>query len=165
MKMSTLEDLFIEELKDLYDGEKQITRALPKMEKAASSTQLTEAFHRHLQQTQEHLMRLERVFSDLGKAPGHKTCEGIAGIVAEGSAFIENDADPAVKDAALIAAAQRMEHYEMAGYGCVRAWAELLGHNRAAMVLQQTLDDEKAGDKKLTEIARNVNMEAGAGPH
>jgi len=165
MKMSTLEELLIEELKDLYDGEKQMTRALPKMEKAASSAELTDVFHRHLQQTQEHLSRLDQVFNDLGMAPGNRKCEGIAGIVAEGSAFIAKEAEPAVKDAALIATAQRLEHYEMAGYGCVRAWAELLGHKQAAMILQQTLDDEKATDKKLTEIARSVNMEAGAGPH
>jgi ferritin-like metal-binding protein YciE len=162
MKLTTLESLLVEELKDLYDGEKQITKALPRMAKAATSRELTTAFERHLDQTKEHVARLERVFDELGKSPGRKKCEGIAGLVEEGKEILKNSvgADPAVRDAALIAAAQRIEHYEMAGYGTVRAWAEQLGLNSAARILQQTLDDEKATDKRLSEIANVVNVEA-----
>ncbi len=162
MKLNTLESLFVEELKDLYDGEKQITKALPRMAKAATSRELTTAFERHLDQTKEHVARLERVFDELGKSPGRKKCEGIAGLVEEGNEILKNSvgADPAVRDAALIAAAQRIEHYEMAGYGTVRTWAEQLGLSSAARILQQTLDDEKATDKRLSEIANVVNLEA-----
>ena len=162
MRLTTLENLLVEELKDLYDGEKQITKALPRMAKAASSRELTTAFERHLDQTKEHVERLERVFDELGKSPGRKKCEGIAGLVEEGKEVMKNSigADPSVRDAALIAAAQRIEHYEMAGYGTVRTWAEQLGMNSVARLLQQTLDDEKNADKKLSEIANTVNVEA-----
>ncbi len=162
MKLTTLENLFVEELKDLYDGEKQITKALPRMAKAASSRELTTAFERHLEQTKEHVERLERVFDELGKSPGRKKCEGIAGLVEEGKEVMKNSvgADPAVRDAALIASAQRIEHYEMAGYGTVRTWAEQLGLSAAARLLQQTLDEEKTADKKLSEIANTVNADA-----
>jgi ferritin-like metal-binding protein YciE len=162
MKLTTLENLLVEELKDLYDGEKQITKALPRMAKAASSSELTTAFERHLDQTKGHVERLERVFDELGKSPGRKKCEGIAGLVEEGKEVMKNSigADPAVRDAALIAAAQRIEHYEMAGYGTVRTWAEQLGMNSVARLLQQTLEEEKNADKKLSEIANTVNVEA-----
>lgn len=160
MKLTTLECLFYEELKDLYDGEKQIARALQKMITAASSPQLTEAFNDHLEQTREHAARLARVLNALGKTPGWRKCEGIAGLMEEGDKIMKQDADPAVRDAALIAAAQRVEHYEMAGYGCVRTWAAQLGYRDAANILQRTLDEEKQADRKLTEIARVVNVDA-----
>jgi ferritin-like metal-binding protein YciE len=158
MKLNSLQDLYIEELRDLYSAENQITKALPKMAKAASSPKLKTAFEEHLEQTKGHVERLETIFKKLGKSPTGKTCAAMKGLVEEGSELIDekDDADPAVLDAGLIAAAQRVEHYEMAGYGSVRTFAQLLGENEAADLLQQTLDEEGETDKKLTSLAENV---------
>lgn len=160
MSGNTLEDLFIEELHDIYDAEKRITKALPKMAKAATSEELAAAFEDHLAETEEQITRLEQVFESIGIKPGRKKCEAMEGLLEEGKEMIESDREGAVKDAGLISAAQKVEHYEMAGYGCVRTWATLLELSEAADLLQQTLDEEGAADEKLTEIAQSLNLEA-----
>jgi ferritin-like metal-binding protein YciE len=161
MKLESLHDLFVDELKDLYNAENQLVKALPKMAKAASSDELRSAFQEHLEQTKEHVNRLEKVFKELNCNPKGKKCRAMEGLIEEGSERLDGDADGAVKDAALIAAAQRVEHYEIAGYGCVRTYAEQLGHSEAANLLQQTLDEEGATDKKLTQLAEGIiNQEA-----
>lgn len=160
-KLSSLDDLLIEELKDLYDAEHQLTKALPKMAKAANSTQLQNAFNSHLAETEGHIRRLEEVFESLGKKATRKTCKAMKGLVEEGEEVIEENAEPEVKDAALIASAQRVEHYEIAGYGTVRTFAQQLGHTVAAKLLQQTLDEEAKANEKLTKIAESsVNKQA-----
>jgi len=161
MKLETIRDLYVEELKDLYDAENQITKALPKMAKAASATELKSAFEQHLKQTEGQVTRLERIFQKLEESPGGKKCKGVAGLLAEGEELIKEDAEPEVRDAGLIAAAQKVEHYEMAGYGTVRAYAQLLGEKEAAQLLQQTLDEEGETDKKLTALAESkINKRA-----
>lgn len=161
MKLDSLQKLYIEELRDLYNAEQQITKALPKMAKAASSPDLKQAFEDHQKQTEEHVHRLERIFEKLGESPKGKTCRGMEGIIREGEEMIQENADPSVRDAALISAAQRVEHYEMAGYGTVRNYAKLLDHKDAAKLLQKTLDEEGATDKKLTKLAESgINVEA-----
>ena len=161
MKMTTLHDLFVQELRDLYSAENQIIKALPKMAKAASSDELRRGFEEHLEQTKEHVERLEQIFEKLGVRASGKKCKAIEGLIEEGKELMEMDAEPAVLDAGLISAAQKVEHYEMAGYGCVRTWAQQLEDHDAANLLQQTLDEEGETDKKLTELAeRMVNMEA-----
>ncbi|HEU5015939.1 MAG TPA: ferritin-like domain-containing protein [Roseiflexaceae bacterium] len=155
-KLNTLEDLFIEELQDLYDAEHQITKALPKMAKAAASSELQQAFEMHLQQTEQQIKRLEQVFDSIGQKAKGKTCEAMKGIIKEGSELMSERAAAEVMDAGLIASAQRVEHYEMAGYGSVRTWAQQLGHSQAAKLLQQTLDEEGQTDKKLTQIAESM---------
>jgi len=161
MKLKTLHDLYVEELKDLYSAEHQILKALPKMATAASDAQLAQAFTDHLAQTEEQVARLEEIFSKLVVSPRGKTCKAMKGLLEEGKDILDEDADPAVKDAALIAAAQRVEHYEMAGYGCVRTFARLLGEDEAADLLQETLDEEGAADEALTTLAEAViNAEA-----
>ena len=160
-KMTTLEDLYIDMLKDLYSAEKQLVKALPKMAKNSQNAQLQKAFQEHLKQTEGHVERIERIFTELGGSPRGKKCMGMEGLVAEGNELLQEDAEPDVLDAGLIAAAQKVEHYEIASYGTVRTWAERLGYNNAAKLLQQTLDEEGAANKKLTEIAETfVNMEA-----
>jgi ferritin-like metal-binding protein YciE len=162
--LNDLQDLLVDQLKDLYNAESQLTKALPKMAKAASNPQLKQAFEKHLSQTQEHVSRLERVFEALGEKAKGKTCHAMKGLIEEGSEVISEDATDAVKDAALIAAAQRVEHYEIAGYGTVRTYAESLGHKEAASLLQQTLDEEGETDKLLTQIAEShVNQMAEVG--
>jgi ferritin-like metal-binding protein YciE len=156
MKLESLEDLFVDELKDLYNAENQLIKALPKMAKAASSDELRSAFQEHLEQTKEHVNRLEKVFKELNCSPKGKKCRAMEGLIEEGSERLDDDSDGAVKDAALIAAAQRVEHYEIAGYGCVRTYAEQLGHTEAANLLQQTLEEEGAADKKLTHLAEGI---------
>jgi ferritin-like metal-binding protein YciE len=156
MKLESLEDLFVDELKDLYSAENQLIKALPKMAKAASSDELRSAFQEHLEQTKEHVNRLEKVFKELNCSPKGKKCRAMEGLIEEGSERLDGDSDGAVKDAALIAAAQRVEHYEIAGYGCVRTYAEQLGHTEAASLLQQTLEEEGAADKKLTHLAEGI---------
>jgi ferritin-like metal-binding protein YciE len=156
MKLRTLHDLYVEELKDLYSAEHQLLKALPKMAKAATAPQLSKAFTGHLTQTKSHIERLERIFKKLEVSPKGKTCKAMQGLLEEGAAVIAEDADPTVMDAALIAAAQRVEHYEMAGYGCVRTFARLLGYQQAAGLLQRTLNEEGAVDKKLTKLAESV---------
>jgi ferritin-like metal-binding protein YciE len=160
-KLETLKDLFIEELRDLYSAEKQIVKALPKMKKAAHADELKAAFEEHLEQTKGHVARLEQIFETLGEKPTGKTCKAMEGLVEEGSEMIHEKAEPAVKDAGLIAAAQRVEHYEMAGYGSARTFAEHLKMNDAAKLLQETLDEEEATDEKLTTLAEtNINLQA-----
>jgi len=162
----TLHDAFLEELRDAYDGEKQLTKALPKLAKAATSRELRTAFESHLEETQNHVERLEQVFESLDEKARGKRCEGIAGIIEEGKAIMEEDFDEATMDACLIAAGQRAEHYEMAAYGTLVAWARGMGHEEAADLLQETLDEEKAADEKLTSIAESgVNQEAADAAH
>jgi ferritin-like metal-binding protein YciE len=161
MKLKTLHDLYVDELKDLYNAEHQILKALPKMAAAASNADLAKAFTDHLAQTKGHVDRLDKIFKKLDVSPKGKTCKAMEGLLEEGKEVLDEDADPCVKDAALIAAAQRVEHYEMAGYGCVRTFARLLGEKQAADLLQETLDEEGAADKKLTKLAETViNVEA-----
>ena len=161
MEFNSLEDLFVEQLEDLYDAEKRLTEALPKMADAAKAADLKRAFQSHLRETEQQVTRLETIFQQLGKEPEGKTCEAMKGLISEGSEMIKAKGDPSVKDAALIAAAQRVEHYEMASYGTARTFAQQLGHAEAARLLQTTLMEEGNADKKLTEIAeKNVNLEA-----
>ena len=163
MKLETLRDLFVDELKDLYSAEQQLLKALPKMAKAATAKELKTAFESHLKETMGQVERLDQVFEGLDVRPTGKTCKAMKGLVAEGAELMKEDADPDVMDAGLIAAAQRVEHYEMAGYGCVRTYAALLGETKAAKLLQQTLDEEGAADKKLTQIAEKINVDAEEG--
>ncbi len=161
MKLKTLQDLYVDQLKDLYNAEGQLLKALPKMAKAATEPKLSKAFTAHLEETKVHIDRLTTIFTELEINPKGKTCKAMAGLLEEGSEAISEEADPSVRDAALIAAAQRVEHYEMAGYGCVRTYARLLGHDEAADLLQATLDEEGSADKKLTKLAESViNAEA-----
>ena len=153
--METLKDLYVEELKDLYSAENQILKALPKMVKAATSPELKSGFEEHLNQTREHVTRLEQIFESLGKSPRGKHCKGMEGVLSEGSELMSEDAEPEVLDAGLIAAAQHVEHYEMAGYGVVRTYAKLLGETEAAKLLQTTLSEEELTDRKLTKLAES----------
>lgn len=157
-KITTLHELWIDQLRDLYSAESQLVDALPKLAEAATAPALKKGFQVHLAETREHVRRLERIFREFKTSPEGKTCAAMKGLVKEGSETIHEDASPEVKDAALIAAAQRVEHYEMAGYGTVRTYAQLMGHRAAAAVLQQTLDEEGATDKKLTAAAKKINI-------
>jgi ferritin-like metal-binding protein YciE len=162
----TLHDAFLEELRDSYDSEKQLIKALPKLAKAATSSELRAAFEAHLEETRGHVERLEQVFASLDEKVRGKHCEGIAGIIEEGKSIMDEDFDEAAMDAALIAAAQRAEHYEMAAYGTLVAWARGMGHSEAAKLLQKTLEEEKAADEKLTAIAEGgINQEAADAAH
>ena len=164
MKMKTLEDLLVHELKDLYSAEKQLLKALPKMAKAATHDELRTAFQNHLAETEEHVSRLDKLFSELGINGRTPKCKAMEGLIEEGKSVLEDAMEDDVRDAALIAAAQRVEHYEIAGYGCARTFAEQLGHHDAAAVLQQTLDEESAANELLTSIATSgINQEAMAG--
>jgi ferritin-like metal-binding protein YciE len=154
--LNSFDDLFVEQLEDLYDAEQRLTKALPKMAQAARSTALKSAFQEHLRQTENQVSRLEQVFRIMGKSARTKTCEAMKGLVAEGEEVISAGGDPDVKDAALIAAAQRVEHYEIAGYGTARTFAQRLGRQDAARLLQETLDEEAATDKKLTSLAEQA---------
>ena len=160
-EFNSLEDLFVEQLEDLYDAEQRITDALPKMADAATSLELKQAFQNHLTETENQVLRLEQIFTHLGKEPTRETCAAMKGLLSEGEDMIKAKGDPYVKDAALIAAAQRVEHYEMAGYGTARTFAEQLGHSEAARLLQATLDEEGNANKTLTAIAeQGVNQAA-----
>ncbi|HTW94804.1 MAG TPA: ferritin-like domain-containing protein [Tepidisphaeraceae bacterium] len=162
-EFNNLNDLFVQQLEDLYDAEKRLTDALPKMAQAATSPQLRQAFESHLAETRGHVNRLETVFSRLGKTPERETCAAMKGLIKEGEDMINAKGDPAVRDAGLIAAGQRVEHYEMAGYGTVRTFAQQLGLSDVANILQQTLNEEGQADHKLTEIAKSaVNWRAPA---
>jgi ferritin-like metal-binding protein YciE len=162
MKMKTLTDLYVHELKDLYSAEKQLLKALPKMAKAATNDQLREALESHLEETETHADRLEKLLEEMDAASTRvPKCPAMEGLVEEGKKALEEDMTDDVRDAAIICAAQRVEHYEIAGYGCARTFAQILGFEEAAQLLQQTLDEEKAADEKLTEIAmESVNAEA-----
>lgn len=161
MELSTLKDLYIHELKDLYSAEKQIIQALPKLAKAASNPDLVAGFKKHLEETKEHAVRLEKILKSHDQTTRGPKCKGMEGVVAEGAEMIEEEADDEVRDAGLIAAAQRVEHYEMAGYGTARTYAELLGDTAGAKLLQTTLDEEGATDKKLSKLATSaINIAA-----
>jgi len=162
MKLQSLHDLYVEELKDLYSAENQLLKALPKMAKAATAEPLREAFEEHLEVTKQQVERLEKIFEALGKTPKGKKCVAMEGLIEEGSEMIQKkDIEPEVLDAALIAAAQKVEHYEMAGYGTVRTYAKLLGEDEAAELLQETLNEEGEADEKLTSLAESqINLDA-----
>jgi len=160
-KVRTLEDLYVDLLKDLYSAEKQLTKALPKMAKNAQSSDLQKAFENHLKQTENQVERLERIFSDMEGSPRGKKCVGMEGLIEEGNEVMKEAAEPEAADAGMIAAAQKVEHYEIAGYGTARAWARHLGYNDAARLLDQTLEEESMANELLTRIAEShVNMEA-----
>jgi ferritin-like metal-binding protein YciE len=164
MDMSTLQDLYIDELRDLLHAENQILKALPKMAKQASSPELQKAFEDHLQETEGHVERLNKIFEMMGEKPRTKKCKGMEGIIEEGKEIMSEAENDEIMDAGLIAAAQRVEHYEMAAYGTVRTYAKLLGDDKAAKLLQQTLDEEGNADKKLTALAESgINLEAAQG--
>lgn len=161
MEMKTLRDLYVDELKDLYSAEKQLIKALPKMAKATNDAQLEKAFTTHLRQTERQAQRLEEIFNELGESPRGKKCVGMEGLIEEGQELIKERPDPDVLDAGLISKAQHVEHYEIAGYGTVRTYARLLGFERQAQLLQETLDEEGETDKLLTQLAESsVNIEA-----
>jgi ferritin-like metal-binding protein YciE len=163
MEMQTLRDLYLDELKDLWSAEKMLVKALPKMAKAAKDPELSKAFTTHLRQTEQQVQRLEQIFKELGESPRGKKCIGMEGLIEEGQELVNEDPEPEVLDAGLIAKAQHVEHYEIAGYGTVRTYARLLGSERQAQLLQQTLDEEGETDKLLTQLAeRSINLEAAA---
>src|SRR4029079_4700975 len=165
-EMGTLHEAFVDELRDTYDAEKQLTKALPKMAKAANSPELREAIESHLEETRHQVERLEQVFESIDEKPRGKHCDGIAGIIQEAQAVMKEDFDEPTADACLIASAQRAEHYEMAAYGTLVAWARAMGHDEAADLLQETLDKEKAADEKLNTLAEGgINEEAAEGAH
>jgi len=162
----TLHDAFIDELRDTYDAERQLTKALAKLAKTATNPALREAFESHLEETQGHIARLEEVFESLDEKVRGKHCDGVAGIIEEGKSIMEEDFDDTTMDACLIAAGQRAEHYEMAAYGTLIAWAQAMGHKDAVKLLNQTLEEEKAADKKLTALAEGgINREAADAAH
>ncbi|MFZ0321510.1 MAG: ferritin-like domain-containing protein [Candidatus Sulfotelmatobacter sp.] len=163
MSKNSLKELYVEELKDLLSAENQLTKALPKMAKAASSDELRQGFEEHLQQTQGHVERLQQIFEMLGEKGSGKKCLGMEGLVKEGAEIMGEDFEDAMMDAALISAAQRVEHYEIAGYGTVIAFAELLGESEQASLLKETLQEEKETDEKLTELATEINAQAQQG--
>lgn len=160
MELKTLHDLYIHELKDLYSAETQIIKALPKMAKAATSPKLAAGFKTHLEETKEHAVRLEKILKSHDESTRGPKCKGMEGVIKEGAEMIEEDAEDDVRDAGLISAAQRVEHYEMAGYGTARTYAQLLGDKQNAKLLQKTLDEEGATDKKLTTLAASINVAA-----
>jgi ferritin-like metal-binding protein YciE len=160
MAQGSLRELYTEELRDLYNAETQLTKALPKMAKASSSTELRQAFEEHLRQTSEHVSRLEQIFESLQEKPTGKKCLGMEGLVKEGAETLREEYDEAVMDAAIIGAAQKVEHYEIASYGTVRDMAKLLGKDEHVSLLEQTLDEEKETDQKLTQLAEEINPQA-----
>ena len=163
MPKESLRELYVNEMKDLYSAEIQLVKALPKMAKASSNAELRRGFEEHLRQTSEHVSRLEQIFEALGEKPTGKKCVGMEGLVKEGAETISEDYEDALMDAAIIGAAQRVEHYEIAGYGTVRAIAEVLGENEHVSLLEQTLEEEKQTDEKLTQLAEQINSQAGEG--
>lgn len=162
MKIETLRELFVEELKDLYSAENQITKALPKMIKAAGSQHLKQALEAHLKETEQQIERLDQIFESMEIEAQSKTCEGMKGLLKEGEEMLKASGEPEVIDAGIISAAQRVEHYEISGYGTVRTYAELLGEKEAVRLLDQTLQEEKSADQKLNKIASSINVEAKA---
>jgi ferritin-like metal-binding protein YciE len=164
LKLDSLRDLMVEELRDLYSAETQLLDALPKMAEAASSNQLKSAFSHHLEETRQHVSRLERIFQQIGEKSSGETCEAMKGLIKEGEILVKAEGEPDVRDAGLIGAAQRVEHYEIAGYGTARSLARRLGEGQIAETLQQTLNEEAEADKKLTSIAESqVNIAASGG--
>lgn len=160
MELDSLKELFVEQLQDLYSAETQILKALPKMIKTASAPELKAGFEEHRKQTEQQVKRLEQIFEGLDEDATGKKCKGMEGLLKEGEELMGEDADPDVMDAGLISAAQHVEHYEIAGYGTVRTYAELLGNNEAVQLLQKTLDEEKETDVKLTKLASRINVKA-----
>jgi ferritin-like metal-binding protein YciE len=160
MEHQALKELYIDELKDIFSAESQLVKALPKMAKAATSDDLRSGFEAHLEQTRGHVQRLEQIFKALGEKPTGKKCKGMEGLIAEGTEMMGEDFDDDTMDAGLISAAQRVEHYEIAAYGTVRTYAELLGEDKAAQLLGQTLEEEKETDQKLTDLASDINVKA-----
>lgn len=159
MSIDSMEKLFVDELRDLYSAETQITKALPKMAKASTSNELRTAFEHHLKETEEQVQRLEQIFEMLGESAKGETCEGIKGIIEEGEKMLKETKEGPVRDEALISAAQRVEHYEMAGYGTVRTYAERLGKQQMVQLLEKTLQEEKAADEKLTKVSSSVHSQ------
>jgi ferritin-like metal-binding protein YciE len=165
-EQKSLHDMFLDELRDAYDAEKQLTKALPKLARASVSDELREAFESHLTETQGHVTRLEQVFESLEEKPRGKHCDGIAGIIEEGKSVLEEDIEDSAVDACLIAAGQRAEHYEIAAYGSLVAWARAMDHGEAADLLEETLEEEKAADEKLTSLAEGgINEQAASSAH
>jgi ferritin-like metal-binding protein YciE len=161
MKIKTMDDLFLAQIKDLYDAEKQLVKALPKMAKAASSQELRQGFQEHLEQTKGHVSRLEQIFDQLGEKASGTKCEGMAGLINEGEEIVDEIEQSPLRDAGLIGAAQRVEHYEIAAYGTVKTFARMLGRSQAVTLLEQTLNEEKQTDQKLTQLAESmINEEA-----
>lgn len=161
MKIKTMDDLFLAQIKDLYDAEKQLVKALPKMAKAASSQKLRQGFQEHLEQTKGHVSRLEQIFDQLGEKASGTKCEGMAGLINEGEEIVDEIEQSPLRDAGLIGAAQRVEHYEIAAYGTVKTFARMLGRSQAVTLLEQTLNEEKQTDQKLTQLAESmINEEA-----
>lgn len=160
MEIDSLRKLYVEELKDIYSAEKQILQALPRMAKKTKNQELRKAFELHLEQTRIQVERLDRIFEMLGKSPRGKKCKGMEGLIEEGKEMMQEDMEPDVMDAALIASAQKVEHYEIAAYGTVRTYANLLGEKDHARLLQETLNEEGETDKQLTRIAESINVEA-----
>src|SRR5215471_20736942 len=160
MPENSLQQLYVEQLKDLYHAETQLVKALPKMAKAAKSEALREGFEQHLEQTRGHVQRLEQIFEAMEESPKGRKCAGMQGLVKEGEEVLDENSDSEALDAGLIAAAQRVEHYEIAGYGSVRSFAELLGEDEAVNLLHETLEDEKTTDQKLTKLSENINAQA-----
>ena len=164
MKLESLKDLYLEQLKDLYSAETQLVDALPKMAERATSLDLKSSFNQHLRQTEEQVRRLEQIFQSLGESPKGHTCEGMKGLIKEGEQMIKMKGDDKVIDAGLIAAAQRVEHYEIAGYGTVRTYAEMLGQSQHVTLLERTLKEEEMADEKLSQLAEShINQEAAVG--
>ena len=159
MKFESLHDLYLQELRDLYSAEKQIVKALPKVIESTESADLRRALSSHLEETKNHVVRLEQVFQLHNERAKAETCDGMKGILDEGADILSHDENTAVRDAGIIAGCQKVEHYEIASYGSVRTWADQMGHKEAAQILQQTLDEEKHADQKLTQIASQLNME------
>jgi ferritin-like metal-binding protein YciE len=163
MTKDTLRELYIDELKDLYSAENQLTKALPKMAKSAAAEELSQAFEQHLEQTRGHVERLQQIFDALEEKPTGKKCLGMEGLIKEGTEILSEDYEDEVMDAALISAAQRVEHYEIAAYGTIRAYAKLLGESEHVSLIEQTLQEEKETDQKLTELASEINVQANEG--
>lgn len=162
MSLNTLADAFYEELRDVMSAEKQLTKALPKMAKKASSPQLRNAIESHLKETEQQLERVEQAFEETGKSARAKTCEAMKGLIAEGEELLKKHGDSEAKDAMIIAAAQKVEHYEIASYGTLCTWAEILGYSKALKLLKQNIDEEETADSNLTQLAKSINREAAA---
>ena len=160
MAMQSLNELFVDKLKDIYDAERRITKALPKMIKTAASEELSTAFEEHLRVTENQIERLDRIFENIGESPGRKTCHGMMGIIEEGQELMEKDAPEAVMDAGLIAAAQEVEHYEISSYGCLKTWADQLGMSDESGQLEESLNGEKEADERLNQLATQINLQA-----